>query len=105
MMHGLGNMSANQLYSCRLRALAETIREVYITDEINAERELFWLDSLCVPTRSSAARHVAVDTMDAVYRSAAVMLVLDSSLMALRKRNQFQAAFNLWISPWSTRLW
>ena len=104
-MQGLGNMTGNALYYCRLRTIADNVHEAYVTEDMYPEQELFWLDSLCVPTHSSRYRDIAIGMMDTVYERAWSTLVMDSTLAASTKSNKFQACFRLWISPWASRLW
>lgn len=80
--------------------------------------EWLWLDLLAIPKRSSTdgtapddggrltrLKTRVINTLDAVYRNAAAVIVLDSFPLLYRGADPAQAAALLVCGPWLTRVW
>ncbi|KAF9632063.1 hypothetical protein BFW01_g2925 [Lasiodiplodia theobromae] len=83
--------------------------------------EWLWLDLLAIPKRSTVSPNApaghddggyltrlktrVINTLDAVYRNAAAVIVLDSFPLLYRGADPAQAAALLVCGPWLTRVW
>ena len=113
---GLGNSEATALPRCqlsRLRTLIDNLKIEY-TDESSPSDSsdekselLLWCDSLCCPVASLEGKNIALKQMYRTYDEAAVVLVLDRSLISTRTSGMDldEACVRVATSRWMTRLW
>jgi hypothetical protein len=133
---GLGNPQSNALYTCQLEKLARA--GVNIRDLAEKELEnyphihygilklrrrlrndigLFWIDTLCIPTRefdenneqtdaSRNLRAMALDQMTQTYAGAHSVLVVDPELRQIPGNMPREELFaRILCSPWMSRCW
>lgn len=128
---GLGNPRENALPTCQLRFLLEQLQTIgarpghdtWLASLVNAVTggraakstnakqfsQVFWIDTLCIPTWSEATESVrtqAVTRMNQIYADAQHVIVLDPALRALpgdATPELFLASVAT--SSWMTRCW
>lgn len=109
---GLGNPTANALPGCqvdRLTSLVAKLQNTVDPDWKERGRPSYrtWVDSLCCPVESNG-KSIALGRMADVYRNAAHVLVLDSSLTSFPSEavDPAELLFRaLSCSAWMRRLW
>ena len=113
---GLGNSEATALPRCqvsRLKALIDNLDFEYteqsspLDDPGEKPELLMWCDSLCCPVASLKGKNMALMQMYRTYDDAAVVLVLDRSLISTRTSGMHpdEACIRIATSRWMTRLW
>lgn len=100
---GLGNHKSNSLPFCRLRQIQDMVNE--LCDEDRTGDMLFWIDTLCVPWQKGSLRSQAIRLMNAVYRHAYKVLVLDEDLRQFSGYNGLEPLIRITMSKWVRRLW
>ncbi|KAK3680386.1 hypothetical protein LTR37_021273 [Vermiconidia calcicola] len=82
---GLGNTKSNALPHCQFKRITEQMETLAQSGETHAR--YFWLDTLCIPVgeANEAVRLKAIDQIALAYASASYVLVLDGSLLPIRK--------------------
>ena len=102
---GIGNTQENALPLCQMRRLQKMVNELYPESPNSKTGVLFWIDTLMVPLEDEA-RKKAIAQMEAVYRCANKVLVLDKSLETLRgDLGPEELLTRISYSPWMKRLW
>ncbi|KAI4231638.1 MAG: hypothetical protein L6R40_007671 [Gallowayella cf. fulva] len=113
---GLGNPAATALprfQISRLKALIDNLDFEYVDIAIASGRPqdtpemLLWCDTLCCPVAPEEAKNMAPREMYRMYDKAAVVLVLDRSLISPRVGGMHvdEACLRIATSRWMTRLW
>lgn len=100
---GLGNVQRNALPACQLRRLG-----VLVTNVLNVSTQCyFWLDTICCPRKDRHFRDLAISKMRQTYAEAALVLVLDSSLLrqSLSSITPVEILLRVLVSSWNGRLW
>ena len=115
---GLGNQNANALPLCQLQKLVGIFTNVSRQLRLKDQSPLFWMDTLCIPTRKSAGydiaqiqasklvRRRAVDNILSIYTHATATIVIDPSLQQLAddaSLNRIHA--QILASSWRSRCW
>jgi hypothetical protein len=107
---GLGNPNANSLHKCKLNHLVKMIDS--IADEeaaanLDVERPLIWLDTLCCPAKDGIGKQKAIEKIRLVYREAKHVLVLDAGLMSYNAEGQDSPELisRIFTASWMRRLW
>ncbi|KAF8419024.1 hypothetical protein EV426DRAFT_678427 [Tirmania nivea] len=95
---GLGSTTESGLPTCQIQRLANITRRL-------VPGGAFWMDSLCIPSQQ-AARKRAIGIMGKIYRTAAKVLVIDSSIRILAADAPTEEKlFRIATSGWMSRLW
>lgn len=111
---GRGNVTGNGLFKCQWRWLQECA-QVYRTnglsiDDCSLEDTMpFWIDTFCVPKGSDnrvlELRKKSILMMPKIYRSADVVIVLDSALENAGHMSVLEFGMRLKFCTWSRRVW
>lgn len=109
---GLGNPTANTLPGCQVDRLISLVANLQNTVDPDWKERgqppyRIWIDSLCCPVESKG-KSIALERIADVYRNAAHVLVLDSSLTSFPSEavDPAELLFRaLSCSPWMRRLW
>ena len=99
--HGLGNPSYNELPSCQVGFLVDSI------ERIAGGNSLLWIDTLSVPIDSNStrdAKRAAIAKLHAVYSEASRVLVIDKDLLRVGS-DPTERILQLFCSEWMQRLW
>jgi hypothetical protein len=105
---GLGNPFANSLQRCQLLHLWELITAIHKSQPgDSSEVPLLWIDTLCCPAADGPGKQLAIQKLQAVYRQAKHVLVLDAGLMAYESQLQDipEKLVRIFTSAWMRRLW
>ncbi|OAP60681.1 hypothetical protein AYL99_05683 [Fonsecaea erecta] len=119
---GLGNLTANTLPICQLKALRTQLQYMILTNPeyfgdifpeglrvhktARLERLYFWIDTLCVPANNLEMRKKAVLDMRNVFEAASAVLVKDAELNAQSRYCPLEElTARVCVSPWCSRLW
>jgi len=108
---GLGNPKSNEMYRCQVTRIQNQVGAV--AAQLSARRSTsdvqkvhFWIDTLCVPAEDTPEKKIAISLMEAVYKNADAVLVLDSDLQLVDDScSPAQIAIAIAASVWFTRLW
>jgi len=115
---GLGNQSANALPLCQLQKMMQIFADVSRQLGLGVQPPLFWIDTLCIPTRdwagddttqiqaSKLIRRRAVDNILSIYTHARTTVVIEPSLQQLKDDTTLNRlhAYIL-ASSWRARCW
>ncbi|RDW77860.1 hypothetical protein BP5796_05712 [Coleophoma crateriformis] len=113
---GMGNPRSNSLYRCQLARLRNWIKAIpnfapkHKGDGADNDEEysvLVWLDTLCCPIGPPWAKAISLQKIQNVYRGAAGVLVLDSSLRPypVGTMSALEVMARIFNSSWMRRLW
>ncbi|MCJ1445542.1 MAG: hypothetical protein MMC23_006047 [Stictis urceolatum] len=109
---GYGNPDSNEINVCVLNLFQELFQNIRSQTGRNNQPsrtlDLFWIDTLTIPVSNKykAEREKAISQMHDIYKWAKYTIVLDSSLMKLRRGNGYpEPAMKITMSSWMTRLW
>jgi hypothetical protein len=107
---GLGNSSANSMYSCQLLRLGNIVRQLSIDDNPCNQRSdtVIWIDALCIPVEPKFQwyRKASLSSLHRIYSTAHRVLVLDYALMnTLITSSLEEKLVRICISGWMRRLW
>ena len=108
---GLGNPMSNEMHRCQITQIQNQVNAV--AAELSARRlppslqkVHFWIDTLCIPAEDGPEKQTAISFMEAVYKNADAVLVLDSDLQLIDDScSPAQIAIAIAASVWFTRLW
>lgn len=96
--HGLGNDKINELPSCQLHSLFNSIKR------LGGDDVILWIDTLCVPATDQEAKRLAILKLRQVYSEASKVLVIDKHLMQVGS-DPTEQIMQLLGSEWQRRLW
>jgi Heterokaryon incompatibility protein (HET) len=111
---GRGNVEENGLFKCQWHWLQDCAQQCQKRDTdlcsiYLKEMVPFWIDTFCVPKgsdqRVAELRRKAILMMPEIYRSADVILVLDSALENAGDMSILQFGMRLKFCGWSRRVW
>ncbi|RDW85313.1 hypothetical protein BP6252_02903 [Coleophoma cylindrospora] len=113
---GMGNPTSNSLYRCQLARLRNWVKAIpgiapeHKSDGADNNEDysvLVWLDTLCCPIGPPEAKAISLQKIKNVYKGAAGVLVLDSSLRPypVGAMSAFEAMARIFNSSWMRRLW
>src|SRR5436305_9259220 len=105
---GRRNPKHNSLPVCQLRAICSSVQELSVSSpsETKPNTVWFWMDTLCVPLHSQAARNKAITLMAKTYSEAEHVLVFSRELLQIPLPVTPHEAFvRIFLSKWMTRLW
>lgn len=120
---GLGNPKENALPFCQIKLLQsllshDTVNEAntwikYMDNTIYGwpSIKMFWIDTLCIPTKDSILRSQCIDAMSSIYAGSSRVFVLDKELMEtpIRRRhrvtNVSDCLIRIACSVWMCRSW
>ena len=111
---GRGNVTGNGQFKCQWRWLQECA-QAHCTNSLNIDdRSLedtmpFWIDTFCVPKGSDTCvlelRKKSILMMPKIYRSADVVIVLDSAFENASQMSVLELSMRLKFCTWSRRVW
>ena len=103
--HGLGNHHENSLPRCQIRRLCEAAAALQPAD-VNTDRVVLWIDTLCVPVEDRPRRSTAIARMRKTYQEANAVLVLDKGIQQSTAPNTpDEILTRVACSAWLSRLW
>lgn len=100
----LGNPKNNAMPLCQVHRLARMVKALPST---SASAVSFWIDTLCCPVLSDAARKQAIRLMRRTYMEASKVLVVEKYLTVndVFNTTPLERFLRLYCSTWTTRLW
>lgn len=98
---GLGNTEHNALPMCQLSRLQKLVDDLHLADRQSA---YFWIDTACIP-HTQPGKSMAFELLNTVYRRAAVVLALDSTLQSMSISSARDNLLAIGHSAWFRRLW